>query len=738
MIEEQPVNPLEVKATGGDVVYTSPGKKITLPLEKFSYDNSIVRLFAFASLLWGVVGMLAGLYIALELIFPQMNFCRYATFGRVRPVHTNAVIFAFVGNGIFMGVYYSLQRLCKAPMWSKKLSYIHFWGWQLIIVLGAITLLLGYTVGKEYAELEWPIDIMVAVVWVIFGINMFGTIFTRRERHLYVAIWFYIATWITVAMLHIVNSVEIPVSLWKSYTVYAGVQDALVEWWYGHNAVAFFLTTPYLGLMYYFLPKAANRPIYSYRLSIIHFWALIFIYIWAGPHHLLYTALPDWAQSLGTVFSIMLIMPSWGGMINGLLTLRGAWDKVRDDVVLKFFVVAVTAYGMATFEGPMLAIKSVNAISHYTDWTIAHVHVGALGWNGFLTFGVLLWLIPKIYRTELYSRRLANIHFWLGTLGILFYVIPMYWSALTQWSMLRQFTDEGILKYPNFLETVKAIMPMYYTRAFGGILYLTGACFGVYNLVRTARQGSFLAEEEAQAPALEKVYIPHSSENWHRWIERRPIQLLAIAFVLVAIGGLVEFLPTFLIQSNIPTIASVKPYTPLELEGRDLYVREGCYLCHSQMIRPFREEVARYGEYSKAGEFVYDHPFQWGSKRIGPDLQREGGKYPDSWHYNHMDDPRSMSPGSIMPSYSHMLDQDLDTSHTEAKIRAMQMLGVPYPKGYDKIARADMEKQALQIQASLKKDGIQTSERKEIIALIAYLQRLGTDVKAENQKAPIQ
>lgn len=738
MIEEQPVNPLEVKATGGDVVYTSPGKKITLPLEKFSYDNSIVRLFAFASLLWGVVGMLAGLYIALELIFPQMNFCRYATFGRVRPVHTNAVIFAFVGNGIFMGVYYSLQRLCKAPMWSKKLSYIHFWGWQLIIVLGAITLLLGYTVGKEYAELEWPIDIMVAVVWVIFGINMFGTIFTRRERHLYVAIWFYIATWITVAMLHIVNSVEIPVSLWKSYTVYAGVQDALVEWWYGHNAVAFFLTTPYLGLMYYFLPKAANRPIYSYRLSIIHFWALIFIYIWAGPHHLLYTALPDWAQSLGTVFSIMLIMPSWGGMINGLLTLRGAWDKVRDDVVLKFFVVAVTAYGMATFEGPMLAIKSVNAISHYTDWTIAHVHVGALGWNGFLTFGVLLWLIPKIYRTELYSRRLANIHFWLGTLGILFYVIPMYWSALTQWSMLRQFTDEGILKYPNFLETVKAIMPMYYTRAFGGILYLTGACFGVYNLVRTARQGSFLAEEEAQAPALEKVYIPHSSENWHRWIERRPIQLLAIAFVLVAIGGLVEFLPTFLIQSNIPTIASVKPYTPLELEGRDLYVREGCYLCHSQMIRPFREEVARYGEYSKAGEFVYDHPFQWGSKRIGPDLQREGGKYPDSWHYNHMDDPRSMSPGSIMPSYSHMLDQDLDTSHTEAKIRAMQMLGVPYPKGYDKIARADMEKQALQIQASLKKDGIQTSERKEVIALIAYLQRLGTDVKAENQKAPIQ
>ncbi|HWB63304.1 MAG TPA: cytochrome-c oxidase, cbb3-type subunit I [Chitinophagales bacterium] len=705
-----------------------------MEVEKFKYDNRIVRNFAYASFLWGAVGMLVGLYIALELIFPQLNFCRYATFGRLRPLHTNAVIFAFVGNGIFMGVYYSLQRLCKTRMWSETLSKIHFWGWQLIILLAAVTLVLGITVSKEYAELEWPIDILIAVVWVIFGINMFGTILTRRERHLYVAIWFYIATWITVAMLHIVNSIEIPVSLIKSYSVYAGVQDALVQWWYGHNAVAFFLTTPYLGLMYYFLPKAANRPVYSYRLSIIHFWALIFIYIWAGPHHLLYTALPDWAQSLGTVFSVMLIMPSWGGMINGLLTLRGAWDRVRDDVVLKFYVVAVTAYGMSTFEGPMLSIKSVNAISHYTDWTIAHVHIGALGWNGFLTFGVLFWLIPKLYRTELYSRKLANAHFWIGTLGILFYAIPMYWSALTQWSMLRQFTEEGILKYPNFLETVKAIMPMYYMRAFGGFLYLSGALIGIYNLIRTAQQGSFQAEEEAEAPALEKTYEAHHGEHWHRWIERRPVQFLIFSFIVVAIGGLIEFLPTFLIQSNIPTIASVKPYTPLELEGRDIYIREGCYLCHSQMVRPFREEVARYGEYSKAGEFVYDHPFQWGSKRTGPDLAREGGKYPDSWHYNHMDDPRTVSPGSIMPTYSYMLDKDLDTTYTAKKIRVMQMLGVPYPKGYDAVAVSDMEKQALGIQASLKKDGIQTSEKKEIVALIAYLQRLGTDIKAENQK----
>jgi cytochrome c oxidase cbb3-type subunit I/II len=704
-----------------------------MEIEKFSYDNRYVRNFAYAAFIWGLVGLLVGVIVALQLIFPDLNFPEYLTFGRLRPLHTNAVIFAFVGNGIFMGVYYSLQRLCKTRMWSDTLSAIHFWGWQLIIVLAAVTLVFGITTSKEYAELEWPIDILIAVIWVIFGINIFGTILTRRERHLYVAIWFYIATWITVAMLHIVNSLAIPVSLFKSYSIYAGVQDALVQWWYGHNAVAFFLTTPYLGLMYYFLPKAAGRPVYSYRLSIIHFWALIFIYIWAGPHHLLYTALPDWAQSLGTVFSVMLIAPSWGGMINGLLTLRGAWDKVRDDVVLKFYVVAVTAYGMATFEGPMLSVKSVNAISHYTDWTIAHVHVGALGWNGFLTFGILFWLIPKLYRTELFSRKLANIHFWLGTLGILFYAIPMYWSGWTQWALLRQFKPEGVLMYPNFLDTLNAVMPMYYLRAVGGTLYLVGAAIGVYNLIKTIQQGSFQANEAAEAPALAKEYTAHGSEHWHRWIERKPIQMLFWSFVLVAIGGIIEFIPTFLIESNVPTIASVKPYTPLELQGRDLYVREGCYVCHSQMVRPFREEVARYGEYSKAGEFVYDHPFQWGSKRTGPDLARVGTRnLPNSWHYNHMDNPRSVSDKSIMPPYPHLLENDLDIASTKKKIEVMRKLGVPYPAGYENIAEAELLKQAKTIQADLKKNGITSSEKKEIIAMIAYLQRLGKDIKGES------
>jgi cytochrome c oxidase cbb3-type subunit I/II len=371
--------------------------------------------------------MTVGLLIAMQLFQPEMNLGnQYTTYGRIRPLHTNAVIFAFVGNGIFMGVYYSLQRLLKARMFSDWLSKVHFWGWQLIIVAAAITLPLGLTTSHEYAELEWPIDIAITVIWVVFGINMFGTIIKRRERHMYVAIWFYIATFVTVAVLHIVNSFQLPISTFKSYYLYAGVQDALVQWWYGHNAVAFFLTTPYLGMMYYFLPKMANRPIYSYKLSILHFWSLIFLYIWAGPHHLLYSSLPGWAQSLGVAFSIMLIAPSWGGMINGLLTLRGAWDKVRDDAILKFMVVGITAYGMATFEGPMLSLKQVNAIAHFTDWIVAHVHVGALGWNGFLTFAILYWLVPRIYQTEIFSKKLIGFHFWIGTLGILFYAVPMY------------------------------------------------------------------------------------------------------------------------------------------------------------------------------------------------------------------------------------------------------------------------------------------------------------------------
>ncbi|WP_435138988.1 cytochrome-c oxidase, cbb3-type subunit I [Formosa sp. A9] len=725
-----------------------------MEIQQFYYDNKIVKKFVYATIFWGVIGMAVGLLLAFFFLFPNLtDGISWLSFGRLRPLHTNAVIFAFVGNAIFAGVYYSSQRLLKARMASDLLSSINFWGWQLIIVAAAITLPLGYTSSKEYAELEWPIDIAIAVVWVVFGWNLIATILKRRQRHLYVAIWFYLATFVTVAVLHIFNSLELPVSGLKSYSVYAGVQDALVQWWYGHNAVAFFLTTPFLGLMYYFVPKAANRPVYSYKLSIVHFWSLIFIYIWAGPHHLLYTALPEWAQNLGVAFSVMLLMPSWGGMINGLLTLRGAWDKVRTDPVLKFMVVALTGYGMATFEGPMLSLKNVNAIGHFTDWIIAHVHVGALAWNGFFAFGMIYWLIPRLFKTKLHSLKLANVHFWIGTLGIVLYALPMYVAGFLQASMWKQFNPDGTLVYGNFLETVTEIIPMYAMRAAGGTLYLIGIVVLVYNIYATIKSGSAVTDELAEAPALERVTNRRlAGEGFHTWLERRPIQLTILATIAILIGGIIQIVPTIMVKSNIPTISSVKPYTPLELEGRDIYIREGCVGCHSQMIRPFRSEVERYGEYSKAGEYVYDHPFLWGSKRTGPDLHRVGGKYSDNWHLNHMYDPQSTSSGSIMPAYQWIIRNELDKSQTESKMKTMVSLGVPYTDEDIANAQQSMLEQGTAIETSLhndpdfaesyesdKKAAAQNGEdfvemrNREIVALIAYLQRLGTDIKVTEE-----
>ena len=717
--------------------------------ERFYYDNITVKKFIYATIIWGVVGMLVGVLLAFMFLFPNLTYgVEWLSFGRLRPLHTNAVIFAFIGNALFAGVYYSLQRLLKARLYSNFLSNFNFWGWQAIIVAAAVTLPLGITSSKEYAELEWPIDIAIALVWVAFGVNMIGTILRRRVRSIYVAIWFYIATFITVAVLHIFNSLSLPVSWFKSYSVYAGVQDALVQWWYGHNAVAFFLTTPFLGLMYYFVPKASGRPIYSYRLSIVHFWSLIFIYIWAGPHHLLYSSLPGWAQSLGVAFSIMLIAPSWGGMINGLLTLRGVWDKVVSDPVLKFMVVAITGYGMATLEGPLMSLKSVNAIAHFSDWIIGHVHIGALAWNGFLTFAMLYWLVPKLTNIKLHSIKLANAHFWIGTFGIILYAIPMYVSGFTQAAMWKQFNPDGTLVYGNFLETVTQIIPMYWMRAIGGTLYLIGALIMGYNLFMTIRKGKTVTDEEASAMPLIKISRRRlAGESYHPWLERRPIRLMILATFAILIGGIVQIVPTIMVKSNIPTISEVKPYTPLELEGRDIYIREGCVSCHSQMIRPFRSEVVRYGPYSRAGEYVYDHPFLWGSKRTGPDLLRVGKKYSDSWHLNHMYDPQSTSPGSIMPAYPWLIYNRLDTSMTLKKMEVMIQLGVPYSERDIAAANDQMEAQANQIAANILEDpqfaeayqqekellsgdmeAFVPLENREIVALIAYMQRLGVDL----------
>ncbi len=721
----------------------------SLGLDSFSYDDDIVRKFMVATFVWGLVGMLVGLIIALQLAVPALNVAPYLSFGRLRPLHTNAVIFAFAGNAFFTGCYYSTQRLTKARMFSDGLSRFHFWGWQAIIVAAAITLPLGFTQAKEYAELEWPIDIAIAVVWVVFAINFFGTLARRRERHLYVALWFYVASIVTVAVLHIFNNLSLPVAPFKSYSVYAGVQDAFMQWWYGHNAVAFFLTTPFLGLMYYFMPKAAERPVYSYKLSILHFWSLVFMYIWAGPHHLHYTALPEWASTLGMLFSVMLWMPSWGGMINGLLTLRGAWQKVVEEPVLKFFVVAVTAYGMATFEGPMLSIKSVNALAHYTDWIIAHVHTGALGWNGFLTFGMIYWLLPRLFQTSLYSKKLAELHFWLATFGILLYVVAIYSAGVTQGLMWRAFDTTGRLAYPDFIETVLKLMPMYWMRAVGGTLYIIGMVLFGWNILMTwKRRPAVYDVPVIQAAPLRGAVVDHGTGvpagawarfvemGWHRAWERRWVLFTVMTTVAVLVASLFEILPTFLIRSNVPTIASVKPYTPLELAGRDLYIREGCFNCHSQMIRPFRHETERYGEYSKPGEFVYDHPFLWGSRRIGPDLAREGGKYPDLWHVRHMNDPRSITQKSIMPAYPHMLTNRIDFAGIQNRVDGMAMLGVPYGDAVKGLAPQMARDQAKQIADGIASQGGPAGlEDKEIVALTAYLQRLGRDIATPTRTA---
>jgi len=696
-------------------------------MESFSYDDDIVKKFSLATLIWGGIAFLVGIVVALQLADWHMNFgLQWLTFGRLRPLHTNAAIFAFGGNAIFAGIYYSTQRLCKARMFSDVLSKVHFWGWQLIIVSAAVTLPLGITQSKEYAELEWPIDLAITVIWVVFAVNFFGTLYRRRERHLYVALWFYIATIITVAVLHIVNSVEVPVSWFQSYPVYAGVQDALVEWWYGHNAVAFFLTTPFLGLMYYFLPKAANRPIYSYRLSIVHFWSLVFIYIWAGPHHLLYTALPNWAQTLGMVFSVMLWAPSWGGMINGLLTLRGCWDKVRTDPVLKFMATALTFYGMATFEGPLLSIKSVSAIAHYTDWIIAHVHGGTLGWNGFLTFGMLYYLFPKLYKTELYSKKLANLHFWIGTIGVLLYLISMWTAGITQSLMLREIDIHGHLVYPDFIETVVRIVPLYWVRALGGTLFLAGFLIMCWNLYKTWLTSPLNQEVDVYQALSLRSQNAVTEKSWHRKLEGWMPVFSILTFVAILVGSVIEILPTLIIHTYTPVNSQVAPYTALELAGRDLYVREGCYVCHSQMIRSLAADVLRYGPASLPEESMYDRPFQWGSKRIGPDLARVGGKYPDLWHYRHLLDPRSVTPQSIMPTYGWLFDQKTDFGILEKKFEVMKSLGVPYTEEQVHSAPQDARAQALLIANALVQDSpIKGLENREIIAVIAYLQRLG-------------
>ena len=737
----------------------------TTQLDSFSYNDAIVRAFSFATLVWGLLATLIGLIVALLLVMPELAFSEHLAFGRLRPVHTNAAIFAFAGNGLFAAVYYSTQRLCKARMWSDWLSWGHFLGWQLIILAAAITIPLGMTQGKEYAEMEWPLDIALGVIWIFFfGFNFFMTLFRRRERYLYVSLWFYIASIVTFAILHIFNNLVVPLGWFNSIPIYAGVQDAMMQWWYGHNAIAFFLTIPFLGLMYYFLPKAAERPVYSYKLAILHFWALVFIYVWAGPHHLHYTSIAPWASTLGMVFSLMLWMPSWGGLMNGLMTLKGATSKLASEPALKFFLVALLYYGLATIEGPILGIKIVNTLTHYTDWTIAHAHGAALGWNGMLIFGMVYWLLPRIYKTELWSQRAASLHFWVATLGILTYVVPIYIAGFTQGMQWRALTTEGDLANPNFLKTLESVVPMWWIRIAGGALYVGGIFLMAANYLMTWRnRAADLTPTVVEAASLSRDFdgdppspksrlegkpvlnLAHSIDRfqqatWHRALERMPTKFTLWVLMLVVFASAFSLVPSFLIRSSVPTIDTVKPYTPLELLGRDLYVAEGCYNCHSQQIRPLFAETERYGDYSKPGEFVFDRPFQWGSRRIGPDLAREGGKQSHVWHFNHFLNPREVNAASVMPSYAHLVNRELNLKSLPARVQAAHDLGAPYERELtDAVAMA--EQQARQIVIELVGQGGRYMvddangeplkvERTQVIALIAYLQRLGTDIYA--------
>ena len=803
--------------------------KMTSKIRTITYDDTSVRHFMIASIAWGIIGMLVGLLCATQLSWWQMNGkilemvsfglfksegVPYLTFGRLRPLHTNAVIFAFVGNMMFAGIYYSTQRLCKCRTASDLLSKIHFWGWQLIILSAAITLPAGLTRGKEYAELIWPINIAVAVIWVIFAINFLWTLAKRNEPSLYVALWFYIATIITVTMLYVVNHLSLPTSFTHSYPIFGGLQDALVQWWYGHNAVAFFLTTPILGIMYYFVPKAANRPVYSYRLSIIHFWSLVFIYIWAGPHHLLNTALPRWMQMLGMLFSLMLWAPSWGGMLNGLLTLRGAWDKLRTDPVLKFFAAGITFYGMATFEGPLLAIRPVNALSHYTDWTIGHVHSGALGWNGFMAAGMFYWLAPRLWKAKLWSVKLADMHFWIGLVGILLYVGSMWAAGISQGLMLGELNPDGAtLKY-EFVQTLKSIHIEYVFRSIGGAMFLLGFIFCAINIWMTARSGKAhsdtvdveIPEKTYDRLPLDKgltndpvlhillfilcvclwIFLPphadkvalglsviiavktaadfkNNPKEWDDWHERllhNYLPFTVLVGVAAAIGGAAQIIPSLIVNTASNVEGRLQElYTPLELAGRDIYVSEGCYNCHSQMIRTLVPDVLRYGrtghtdDFSHLGESIYDHPFQWGSKRTGPDLAREGGdlvagsdsmrsgKRDNKWHWFHFEDPRWANEDSNMPSYGHLYEAKTDFKSLPGRISAQRTLGVPYPAmskdEIDQLAR----NQALEISRSLFEGAnpvsysgmpqanaaqlSNTFSERQVIALIAYIQKVG-------------
>ena len=730
-------------------------------VESFSYDDGIVRKFVSATIIWGLLACCVGAAAGLLLCMPSLfgGAPEWLSFGRIRPVHTNTALFAFLANGIFAAVYYSTQRLCKARMWSRGLSHLHFWGWQLVVLATAITIPMGMTQGKEYAEAQWPIDVAISVLWLlVFGVNFAMTIKTRRERHLYVSLWFYSATIIAVGFVHVVNNLAIPMGWQHSHGLFAGVQDALMQWWYGHNAITFLMTMPFLGLMYYILPKASGQPIHSYRWCIVHFWSLLLITVWAGPHHLHYTALPDWASSLGMIFGLLLWFPSLLMLLNGVFTLQASKKAGDGDAaVLPFVAVALVFYGIATIEGPLLAIKSINALTHFTDWTIAHAHSAALGWNGFLLFAMIYWLVPRLFQVEWARPGWIKLHFWIGLVGVLLCVMPSYAAGLYQSLMLLSLDELGNLNTPDFMETMPVVRTLWWAAMAGGIVYTLGLLLMATNVLLTwlkrpaeYRQSLCSAAplsrdsqlDEAGSDVVESNYgsdVPVlemarkldrlGKFSWHRRWERTPSKMTFLIIVIVVAASFLELAPMLAIRSNVTPVATVKPYTPLELMGRQMFLAEGCFNCHSQMIRPLVSETKRYGDYSQGGEFVYDRPFQWGSRRIGPDLARVGGKYDSFWHWQHLDNPSAQTDGSVMPSFSHLLDRRLKPSEVRPHLQVLADLGVPYTDSEIENCEEAVRRQAEEIAAEIVAGGGPAAMYdRQAVALIAYLQRLGTDL----------
>ena len=727
------------------------------------YDDSIVRSFVMATIVWGVLATLSGLFVGYLLVVPTLTGgSRWLSFGRLQPVYANLAMFAFVGNGFFAAVYYSTQRLCKTRMWSGFLSWMHFLAWQAIVLAGALTVPLGMTQGRAYAEWEWPIDVAVAVVWILFfGANFLMTLVRRRERHLYVSLWFYLATIVAFALVHVVSNLVLPSGGFGSRGVFAGVQDAYLQAWYSHHVMAFFSMMSFLGVMYYFLPKASSRGIYSYKLCIVHFWAMVILGAWVAPRLLHYTAMPEWISTLGMLFSLMLLAPSWAGVVNGWKTLGGR--PARDaDPSLKFFWVAMIFLAITTIEGAVLSIKSTSAMVQYTDWTLGHLHLTLMGWNGFMVFGMVYWLMPRLFQTQLKSDKLANAHFWLAAVGMGLFLVPTYCAGWIQMSGWHSLDSTGNLANPEFVEVLKQVQPFWWLRLIGGVFYLLGLLALGMNAWLTWQSKPVKYEkleasvvpvqrDERDQPEPESDYgldVPISAAArkmnvagklvWHERWERSPSKFVYGVLMAMLVALVLQAGPLFLFASNIPKAPGTQPYSPLELAGREIYVTEGCVQCHSQTVRPLVPETKRYGDYSLPGEFAYDRPVQWGSRRNGPDLARQGGQRDSNWLLQHLDHPEKTTEGTMMPAYPHLIQDNLDFGAIPELVKSSASLS-----GYteqqiedcEALARRQGEELAAEIVAQ---GGPAAMHERQAIALIAYLQKLGVVQTASTDQTDSQ